>query len=376
MRLNRLPCSWGAAAACILAFGLGGCGGGGAAPEQLPDPEPTGGVLKPGPISGDRSQDDLARFYAGLPSSSGSLSTWEANSAWQSHASSFSRDWARAQRTHHGRARKWAASELRARIPATGTIYYLFGGADFVTAELLFPWAREVIMAGLEPVGSVPHPSSISGAQLGGALGNLRASFDGLLRSGFSETKKMRLHLNSTAPRGVKPMLYVSIARTGNRVLSSREFSVGGGRAVQINFSRGGGAPVRRLYYIQGDLSNGGSRALLSWLGNHGPAGSYLKAASYLMHRDSFSRVRNFLLKNSRFVLQDDSGIPFRSFDRGMWNLTLFGKYVGVMDIFNQYYQQDLRDAYKAPGAAVPISFGLGYRVRYDEAPLILAVRR
>ena len=75
---------------------------------------------------------------------------------------------------------------------------------------------------------------------------------------------------------------------------------------------------MRHCYYLKGDLSNGSqSRVIQDYLSRHRPAGSYLKAASYLMHEESFSSIRAYLLANSAFILQDDSGIPLRAFDGG-----------------------------------------------------------
>lgn len=325
----------------------------------------------------DWRMDDIARFYAGLPTPGSSLRGFEALPEWQEHAAAFNKDWSGVSGgPRHPRAREWAASELRAKIPPTPVIYYLFGGADFLTADLLFPDAREIYLAGLEPVGEVPGPEGMSPGTLAFALQNLRYSFYGLLQLGFSETIDLRANLARSPLKGVKPLLLVTIARTGSQVLSVREFGVGAGRAVEIEFRRGGDRMPRKLVYIQGDLSNSGDARILEYLGRRGPAGAYLKAASYLMHEESFSRVRRFLLSSSRFILQDDSGIPLRAFDPAVWEMHFYGNYAGVMPIFQKYYQPALREIYLTPGASTPLTFGLGYRTRDDEACQILAVKR
>src|SRR5271168_3377320 len=60
-----------------------------------------------------------------------------------------------------------------------------------------------------------------------------------------------------------------------------------------------------------------------------GTGEAFVKSASYLMHRDHFSEVRNFLLEHSRLLLQDDSGVPITRFDQARWQLRLFGHYSG-----------------------------------------------
>lgn len=45
-----------------------------------------------------------------------------------------------------------------------------------------------------------------------------------------------------------------------------------------------------------------------------GVVNTYLKGASYLLHRNSFSLIRNIILDQSEQVIQDDSGVPFKWF--------------------------------------------------------------
>ena len=91
------------------------------------------------------------------------------------------------------------------------------------------------------------------------------------------------------------------------------------------------------------------------------------------MHEDSFSTVRKFLLDESQFILQDDSGVPVRYFDRSKWSLFFFGNYVGTMRAFNKYFQPDLRDIYA--GHTLPMQFGIGYRTSDAQAGQMLAIR-
>jgi hypothetical protein len=119
--------------------------------------------------------------------------------------------------------------------------------------------------------------------------------------------------------------------------------------------------------------SNG---SLLQWAGSHGPGNVYLKAASYLLHEPYFSRIRSFLLNYAISVLQDDSGIPFRFFRDGRWQLWLFGTYSGTLDIFAKYYQSDLQSAFATSRAAAPLPFGTGYKWRLGESNLMLAIKQ
>jgi len=100
----------------------------------------------------------------------------------------------------------------------------------------------------------------------------------------------------------------------------------------------------------------------------------FVKSASYLMHRDHFSEVRNFLLEHSRVLLQDDSGIPVARFDQARWQLHLFGHYSGPIGLFANKYQSKLAHLFERDHVE-PIEFGIGYRWRPQTSNLMLAVK-
>jgi hypothetical protein len=100
-----------------------------------------------------------------------------------------------------------------------------------------------------------------------------------------------------------------------------------------------------------------------------------VKSASYLMHNDTFSTVREFLLAHSATILQDDTGIPVRFFKPGDWELRPFGRYLGPIPLFGGRYQRQLSDIFRSQRAK-PIPFGVGYRWRPNESNLMLAVRQ
>ena len=127
--------------------------------------------------------------------------------------------------------------------------------------------------------------------------------------------------------------------------------------------------------YVEGDLSNSGfNDGYRKWLAGLGGNVTYFKAASYLMHDERFSQAREFFLTQSKVILQDDSGIPFRYFAQG-WSVRLFGSYDQPVSLFSTFRQNDLRQAY-ATQPTSPLPFGSGYRVSQMEGNLLLATKR
>ena len=87
---------------------------------------------------------------------------------------------------------------------------------------------------------------------------------------------------------------------------------------VRIVFTSPGSTENQTLYYFQFNLANVSldrNQQFVSFLKSFGPITTFTKAASYLMFKPHFSAVRQFILDQSLYVLQGDSGIPLRYFD-------------------------------------------------------------
>ncbi len=138
-------------------------------------------------------------------------------------------------------------------------------------------------------------------------------------------------------------------------------------------FSDGNG-PNQTLYYFSTNLADGSVErsGFLAFCGKLGPADSFIKSASYLLHTGGFNRIRSFLLNHSATILQDDSGIPLAYFDPTKWRLQPFGRYVGPLNIFGSTFQASMAELFRR---ATPIDFGIGYRWRRNESNLLLAQR-
>jgi hypothetical protein len=101
---------------------------------------------------------------------------------------------------------------------------------------------------------------------------------------------------------------------------------------------------------------------------------SLVKSASYLLHLGNFSKVREFLLRRSAVIVQDDSGIPLKYFTAGNWRLRPFGRYVGPIPVFKRHYQPDLDRLFRS-GRAQQVNFGIGYRWYYQHTNILVADR-
>jgi hypothetical protein len=330
-------------------------------------------------------------FLAGLPVEEGSVLAPLQNSAlYFHHMAEFNRTWQRFEQTHFRPKRDWSLAHVLSKIPPPRVLYYMFGGPDAINALAFFPMAETYILVGLEPVGGLPAPETLSPEQLGAALENLRKTTGTTLTFSYFITKDMRVDLEQTEFRGVVPVLHAFLALAGCRMIQSELISIDregrvaaagqGLPGVRLRFTQGEQSREQELYYIQADLSDSGlagkSSALLRWMNSLPEGAGYLKAASYLLHETYFSRIRNFLLTHCYAILQDDSGIPFRDFNRETWRIFLYGNYVSPIELFQKKLQPDLQEAYARIDLINPLPFGTGYQWKPGESNLLLAIRR
>lgn len=316
------------------------------------------------------SPDDQAKFLAGLKMKHPGLTQVSKTAGWTAHAASLEKKWTSMENRQLAAARQWAAANP-ALNRGSGAVFYPFSGPDFLYAFTLFPKASTYILCGTEPIGSVPDITQMPLEQVNADLTNLRTALDTMLATHYFITKDMRADLSKGTVHGTLPLLYLFLARTGCIL---RQVEVGPTRA-RIQFS-GRNGKKQTLYYFKTDLSNGGGHgALLALCQQHSPGATLVKSASYLLHSDEFSSIRNFLLSHSAVIIQDDTGIPYRFFDPGRWNVKLYGTYRGPIDMFQKYHQADLAAAYaNTPGAR--LGFAFGYSSQISKGVLLQATRK
>ena len=353
-------------------------------------------ALHAAPARSSEAADDTARFLAGLPPSSNSpLAALTKDPAWLSHARYFDSIFAREESGQLSKVREFSKKYLTDKHD---TMLYMFSGPDFLYATSFFPNASTYVLAGLEPVGEIPDLTSLGPWTINGELRNLETSMSSLFNFSFFITQKMKTELHEGLVHGTLPVLYVLLARAGKTIhevslvsldeqgnvqiadelaatdkdkisVTSPPRSAAPG--VKVVFSDGDG-PKQTLYYFSTNLADGSFErsGFSAFLAKLGPADSFIKSASYLLHKGHFSKVRQMLLHTSMTILQDDSGIPLAYFEANKWQLKAFGHYAGPISMFAGFYQPRLSEVFQS---ASPIEFGLGYRWRKNELNLLLA---
>ncbi len=338
---------------------------------------------------------NVAAYLAGLPPQAGTpLAEMAAQPAWQAFAKDQNKSWAKYRTTHTNRMNHWAATELDSVRRNSPTLFYPFSGPDFLNAFTLFPDSRTYVMVGLEPVGSVPSQATLENPTLFSAV---KASLWSVLNFSFFRTNDMAVDLKSVDLDGAVPLLMLFAARTGNHLQSVRPVQLDaqgelqevtdttrapGSKAIQgaeLKLQAADGSE-KTVYYFSADLSDwklGTKDAPLRYVRSLGPLTTYVKSATYLMHKTYFSKIRNLILAQSQYVLQDDSGIAMKYFPKSDWQFTYYGTYKRPINLFAKQYQPELTLAYHdSLRRARPLPFGTGYNWRQTDSNLLLARRR
>ncbi|MFB3905982.1 MAG: hypothetical protein ACE15E_21255 [Acidobacteriota bacterium] len=355
-----------------------------------------GQKAQPSPPGASPEFDQFAHFIAGRPTGRAPWAALERTPSWQDHAQQCNRAWLRLERNQLSRIRTWSSVELKEAIAEGRALFYPFGGPDFLYAQAFFPSASDYILVGLEPAGSLPDWQSFSEENWDEYLTELLKSLEEVLDFTFFRTDDMKEHLEGQEGSGILPMLLFFLARTGHEVLGiDRVYILPNGEvgasedfrkprrpgthliARRIRFRAPSGGR-RNLYYFPLDLSNYSLQrrpGFAAFLKKRRPLSSFVKAASYLMHRPAFSDVRSLLINESRYLLQDDSGIPVEHFEASKWQLRFYGRYDKPIKLFEERHQPALEKLYRQAKYVPALSFGFGYRLSAAQSNLMLARR-
>jgi hypothetical protein len=371
----------------LIAFLAGSC-------NQKPKVVTKTVVPKPYSVPYDTLTDDVTSFISGMMhGQSGCLARLDSVTKWKQFSVRIDSGFLDLDTSRFVKMERWAENELLDRHGST-TLFYPFGGPDFLNANIFYPNADKYILIGLEPVGGLPDLCKMTDEVINKYLDDVRYSLKDIFKRSYFITGNMIGALKKSSVNGAVPIISLFIERNGYNIVSINYIGIDSTgkyqiadsiknikrltHGVKIDFAADTGRRVQSVFYFQTDLSdielkkNPGFQKYLSML----PLSStYLKAASYLMHDKYFSIIRNIIFDKSKSILQDDSGIAYRFFDKTKWDIHLYGKYARPGKEFSWINEIDLAKAYTDPSVK-PVPFTLGYNWRTQQINLLYAVRK
>ncbi|MFN3604198.1 MAG: hypothetical protein ACK4UJ_05780 [Leptonema sp. (in: bacteria)] len=349
----------------------------------------------PNKILEDKKLTLLGKILAGLQkpdfnSDDEKLNQILQSSVYKNHYKQMQISWEKTEEIRLQKMRKWVESELSFLCEKKNVIFYPFSGPDVLNVQILFPCAKEYILFGLEPPGEIREIENFNYRELQLYLSYIQSSLYSILNYSFFRTNDMKIDFFKKLD-GIAPILLTFLAYNQNKIIRITKITLTNEDTIIENkFDHG--IPGVRIYfvdhknhqniiksilYFQIDVSNGNLQKngyFLDHITKHSPFFTFIKAASYLMHNNQFSRIREFILNQSDFILQDDSGIPLKYFSNEKWNLVFYGNYTTPIPLFRNKFQKDLREIYLNKKNIQPLPFGTGYHFYPGTSNLMMAL--
>ncbi len=344
------------------------------------------------------SLNAIANLMSGISDSNSVFAGIQSSSDFQAFSKNFDKRWMNFDSSRLNSLRTFRENELSKVVTTSSTLFYPFSGPDILYSQTFFPNADKYVMIGLEPVGSLPEFKTENKDSLNTYFTKVNASLNAILKFSFFRTQSMKNDLKNREVDGTLHLLVLFLKRTGNQLCSAKPVSVDSmgnisyiesftalkkmktnTRGVEIKFTDVSNHP-KTLYYFSLNAADGGlkhNEGFVNYLKNMGTITTYLKGASYLMHKGYFSIVRDVILNQSEQVVQDDSGIAFHYYtdSNSKWTYNFYGQYLKPIPMFKEFYQKDLDSLYKQQGSK-EIGFGIGYNFKDKNSNLMIATKQ
>ena len=373
-------------------------------------------------LGGQWKVNSTARLMAGLPPMYPGHYSHAQGDAWKEHSVAMQGGWAQLRAGRVSAMSAWRNQEISARCPVGKTLLYPFSGPDFFNAYWLFPDCDTFVMFGLEHIGEIPDLEAMNERDFARLMSDVRTATADLFSRNYFITENMSRQLYTAQLRGVLPLVMISMALSGAEILrmtpqeldkgsvagmhavsgpsaaapaagmmpaslpavpdesAPKMLSLRKPRGIAIDFRVAGSAEVKRLIYFTVDATDSSlSRypEFLSFLRKFAPTTTLLKSASYLLHTRDFSQLRKTLLEVSEFLVQDDSGLPYRTLVSKGFQMRLHGTYAIPIPPFEGAFQPTLQAAYQSqnPGP-LPFTFGYNFQDQRDQRANVMVGKK
>jgi hypothetical protein len=285
-------------------------------------------------------------------------------------------------------------------FPDSSFVFYPFSGADFIHAYYLYPNASEYFMSAIENIGDIVDVTKLNKVEFFEYVKDFDTVMRDIYMRSYFITKNMEEDFSKkTKINGVLPILLWSAAMTNHDIIHVKYFIIDSSfekkyvdlsarnknkLSVEIKLFDKTNNKFQLLNYYSADLSNNGLRnssKSLKFMKNYisDSSNGFVKSASYLMHYDSsFSTIQQLVLNKNMYLVQDDTGVPFKKFDLAKWNIELYGVYEKpIKDFSETLYQKSLDDAYQNnkyyKGG---LKFSLGYHWSSKNQNQLVAIKK
>ncbi len=353
-------------------------------------------LMQPRSSAADPYWNDAARYLAGLEIRDSSvLKPKTADPRYRAHIAYMDNLWGMIRKETIDLIRPWR-DDTMPHAGGGGTAFYPLSGADFINLYTLYPDARTYLMIALEQPGDAALlRDHVSNRFLDGLAPIQRGIYLYGVNNYF-QSKIMMREMNNTLLPGTAPALLIFMARMGLTITGVENITIGASgtfaapgaakaaarhvAGIRIFFTGSGAPGTRELIYLSMRLEPGSVDTATPegrFFNRLGRTRTMLKSAVYILQDDKYASLKDFILKRSSLIVQDDSGIAFRAFD-GRWKVKLYGKYNPYMSLGGCTIrrQEDLAQAYMKESFPLPFNFGYGILQGQGQSNLMVAKKK
>ncbi|MCU0695558.1 MAG: hypothetical protein MUC96_03390 [Myxococcaceae bacterium] len=300
------------------------------------------------------------------------------------------------RKTWVGEAMPFIQALKPAGLPTT--VVYPFGGGDLISALTTYPEASDITTMSLEHAGDPRRIDTVTSKELAASLALIRSTSSGLLVANDSKTEnlmkgqrgelpgQLSFFLIGLAVHGFEPvsLKYVKPNPDGSlRTLTGADLAASEAKQakllhkswvspdfseafdnLELVFVKKGEDPKTQArvhrHFAQNlsDTNFGQDEGMKNYLDKKGRIVAMTKAASYLLWRDHFSTIRDYLLSHMEFMVSDSTGIPPRFAKKAGFEQQAYGRFTESFLGANPQYNEDFRALWKT---AKPLAFRYGY---------------
>lgn len=338
---------------------------------------------------------DYSRLIAGLPTFT-YLKNVQGKDYYAEHFKFTDTSWKCTADSMLAPINQWITKEKILDTADNDLCFYPLSGPDFLFGNAFFPNATNYVLLGLEPKGSLCDFRELNDEQYKRYFAGIRQSMRYLNKAGYFVTSHMSSDFTKAQLNGMVHMMLYMMARTNHPICDVYPVYIGADgkenripetekindtliTAIKIEFLSPDRTVKKSAYYFKLNAKDdylNRHPEFSQFIEGFGPDRvSYMKSASCVLQNTPFSVMRNLVL-NSKKILQDDTGVPYKYFDKTKMDITLYGKYSMVIDDLSWCLQRDLKKELEASAKYGALPFRISYIGNYGEGVLIYAKRK
>ncbi|HLP12398.1 MAG TPA: hypothetical protein VK177_10740 [Flavobacteriales bacterium] len=345
----------------------------------------------------DSLQDDLARYLAGMPQThKNGFQELEKEAFWINYKNRMNAAWKKVIEQRLGPISEWDSTFFSKKVNDSLPLIYPFSGPDVLHAYYLFPRVQTYVLMALEQLNDLPQLEKLNKDSRKLYFNSLENSLRDVLSKSYFVTTHMGSDLHGERVRGVLPLLYFFVVRSGLEIRQVEQLVIDStGLPAKSNWVNTGKKvkavkmivrdpkteTEKTIFYISCNLSNTGlnfNRGVMKFVDAMGTCNTFIKAASYMPHYSTFKTLRDTLINQSDLIFEDDTGFPYKYFkNKKKYEVDLFGDYAKPVKDFGDYaWQKDLDSVYRKDSLKIQkLGFHLGYHWG-DLKQAILLIRK